>query len=224
MATVLITGANRGIGLELARLSAKRGDRVIAACRKPSAELEALAAEHPIEIRSGVDVSDPQSLAQLDVALGDQRLDVLINNAGILQTTSLADLDFDSVRRQFEVNAMGPLRVVSALRGRLGEGAKIAIVTSRMGSLADNSSGGSYGYRMSKAAVNMAGVSLAHDLEPDGIAVALLHPGWVKTDMTRGNGLITADEAARGLLERIDALTLETSGGFWHQNGEQLPW
>ncbi|MFO7566075.1 MAG: SDR family oxidoreductase [Enhygromyxa sp.] len=220
MATVLITGANRGIGLELARLSAQRGDRVIAACRHSSPELEAL----DVELRPGVDVTDPESLAALDASLGDTTLDLLINNAGILVPTSLDELDFDAVRRQFEVNAMGPLRVVVALRGRLGSGSKIAIVTSRMGSIADNGSGGSYGYRMSKAAVNMAGVTLARDLAKAQIAVALLHPGWVKTDMTRQTGNITAQESAAGLLARIDALTLEQSGGFWHENGERLPW
>ncbi|HLT37761.1 MAG TPA: SDR family oxidoreductase [Enhygromyxa sp.] len=220
MATVLITGANRGIGLELARLSAARGDRVIAVCRQPSAELSAL----DVEVRSGVDVTDSESLASLDAELGDTRIDVLINNAGILIPTSLDNLDFDAVRRQLEVNAIGPLRVVAALRGRLDRGSKIAIVTSRMGSVADNGSGGSYGYRMSKAAVNMAGVTLARDLARAGIAVALLHPGWVRTDMTHGSGNITARESATGLLARIDELTLERSGGFWHENGESLPW
>lgn len=220
MATVLITGANRGIGLELARLAAKRGDRVIAVCRQPSAELAALG----VEVHSGVDVTDGESLARLDESLGDTRLDVLINNAGILVPTGLDRLDFDAVRRQFEVNAIGPLRVAATLRHRLDRGSKIAIVTSRMGSIADNGSGGSYGYRMSKAAVNMAGVTLARDLARAGVAVALLHPGWVKTDMTQQSGNITAQESAGGLLARIDDLTLERSGGFWHENGEQLPW
>jgi NAD(P)-dependent dehydrogenase (short-subunit alcohol dehydrogenase family) len=220
MATVLITGANRGIGLELARLSAARGDRVLAVCRSSSPSLAGL----NVEIHDGVDVTDSASLAKLDAELGDTKIDTLINNAGILVRTSLDDLDWDAIRRQFEVNAMAPLRVVAALRGRLGEGSKIAIVTSRMGSIADNDSGGSYGYRMSKAAVNMAGVSLAHDLRPAGVAVALLHPGWVKTEMTGQTGNITAQESATGLLARIDHLTLETSGGFWHENGERLPW
>jgi NAD(P)-dependent dehydrogenase (short-subunit alcohol dehydrogenase family) len=220
MATVLITGANRGIGLELARLYAGRGDRVIATCRRPSPELEAL----DVEIRAQVEITDADSLARLDAELGELSLDVLINNAGVLLPTSLDELDLEAIRQQFEVNALGPLRTVAALRRRLGPGSKIAIITSRMGSLADNSSGGSYGYRMSKAAVNMAGVSLARDLERAGVAVALLHPGWVRTDMTHHNGMIDADEAARGLAARIDELTLEHTGRFWHQNGERLPW
>lgn len=220
MATILITGANRGIGLALARLSVERGDRVHAACRHSSTELETLG----VEVHTGVDVTDAQSLARLAAALGDTRLDVLINNAGILIPTNLDRLDFDAVLRQFEINAIGPLRVVTGLRSHLDRGSKIAIVTSRMGSLGDNGSGGSYGYRMSKAAVNMAGVTLARDLARAGIAVALLHPGYVKTEMTRGSGNITAAESAAGLLARIDELTLEQSGGFWHAGGERLPW
>jgi NAD(P)-dependent dehydrogenase (short-subunit alcohol dehydrogenase family) len=220
MSKVLIIGANRGIGLELARQLSDRGDEVVAVCRTPSAELEAL----DLRVEAEVDVSEPASLEALDARLGDLELDLLINNAGILVRMGLDSLDFDAILRQFQVNAMGPLRVVSTLRHRLHHGSKIAIVTSRMGSLADNSSGGSYGYRMSKAAVNMAGVSLAHDLRPAGVAVALLHPGWVKTDMTHGQGYITAEESARGLIARIDELSLDESGGFWHQNGERLPW
>ena len=220
MTTSLVTGANRGIGLELARQLSARDDEVIAVCRSPSAELEALG----VRIEAEVDVSEPASIAALDARLGDLQLDTLINNAGVLVPTSLDDLDFDAIRRQFEVNAMGPLRVVAALRHRLHRGSKVAIITSRMGSLADNSSGGSYGYRMSKAAVNMAGVSLAHDLRPAGVAVALLHPGYVKTDMTNNQGNVPPEEAARGLIARIDELSLDESGGFWHQNGERLPW
>lgn len=220
MSNILITGANRGIGFELARLLHERDHHVIAACRSSSPELDTLG----VQVETEVDVRDGESLTRLDGRLGELAIDVLINNAGVLGRTSLDALDFDSIRTQFEVNAMGPLRVISSLRKRLRSGSKIAIVSSRMGSLADNSSGGSYGYRMSKAAVNMAGVSLAHDLRPAGIAVALLHPGWVQTDMTGGRGDTMAKDAARGLIARIDALTLETSGGFWHQNGERLPW
>jgi NAD(P)-dependent dehydrogenase (short-subunit alcohol dehydrogenase family) len=148
---------------------------------------------------------------------------VLINNAGILEMDRLDGLKFDGIERQLEVNAVAPLRVSTALLPLMREGGKIAIVTSRMGSIADNGSGGFYGYRMSKAAVNAAGVSLAHDVRGKGIAVALLHPGMVATDMTGRNGIPPAD-AARGLLARIDALTLETTGRFWHAGtGEVLP-
>jgi NAD(P)-dependent dehydrogenase (short-subunit alcohol dehydrogenase family) len=163
-------------------------------------------------------------VAALAERIGERTLDVLVLNAGILHDDGLDSVELDDVRAQIEVNALAPLRVTLALRRALRPGAKIAAITSRMGSIGDNSSGGAYGYRMSKAALNMAGTSLAHDLKSAGIAVAILHPGMVKTDMIRGHGQIEPEDAAKGLLARIDALTLANSGGFWHQNGEQLPW
>jgi len=220
MATVCITGTNRGIGLELARQLRSRGDCVIAVCRAPSEGLVQLG----VEIADGVDVTDDDSMERLTGVLGDRRVDVLINNAGILSRESLEDLDFDRMRRQFEVNSLGPLRVTAALKNHLKPGSKVAIITSRMGSIEDNTSGSRYGYRMSKAAVNMAGRSLAHDLKEDGIAVAVLHPGFVRTEMTDHQGLVDPPESASGLIARIDDLTLENSGSFWHANGEQLPW
>jgi NAD(P)-dependent dehydrogenase (short-subunit alcohol dehydrogenase family) len=178
-----------------------------------------------VRIESGVELSDEAAIAGLVERLAGLPLDGLILNAGILEATSLAALDPDSLRRQFEVNALAPLRLVRALLDHLTTGAKVALMTSRMGSIDDNSSGGSYGYRMSKAALNMAGKSLAIDLKPHGIAVALLHPGLVRTRMVNFNPqAIPPEEAVRGLLARIDALTLATSGSFWHANGELLPW
>jgi NAD(P)-dependent dehydrogenase (short-subunit alcohol dehydrogenase family) len=157
--------------------------------------------------------------------LDGQPLDGLILNAGILEATSLEDLDPESLRRQFEVNALAPLRLTRALLAQLRPGSKLVLMTSRMGSIDDNSSGGSYGYRMSKVALNMAGQSLAIDLRPRGIAVAILHPGLVRTRMINFNPQgISPEQAVHGLLERIDALTLETSGTFWHANGAVLPW
>ncbi len=155
--------------------------------------------------------------------LGDTQVDVLINNAGIFENETFDDLDLDQIRRQFEVNALGPLQVTSALQHHLGKGSKIIIMTSRMGSIDDNGSGSFYGYRMSKAALNMAGVNLAHDFRSKGIAVAILHPGMVATEMTGRNG-IPVSESAQGLIARIDELQLADSGGFWHANGERLPW
>lgn len=220
MANILITGANRGIGLETARQLAARGDTVIAACRESTPALDALG----VRVERGVEVSDAASVADLAKRLSGVRLDVLINNAGILRVETLDDMNFDAIAQQFAVNAMGPLRVTSTLAPLLAQGAKVAIITSRMGSIADNGSGGYYGYRMSKAAVNAAGVSLAHDLKGRAIAVALLHPGMVATDMTGKHG-IPPEEAARGVIARIDALTLETSGKFIHAvTGETLPW
>lgn len=223
MATLLITGANRGIGLELCKQASARGDHVIAVCRQSSPELDALA-QDDVRVEAGVDVTSDSSVAALAERLGDLALDVLVNNAGLLVPTSLNSLDFDAMRQQYEVNSLGPLRVTAALLPRLGPGSKVVIISSRVGSIADNSSGGSYGYRMSKAAVNMAGMSLAVDLKPRQIAVLLLHPGHVRTAMTRHNGLIDAAESAAGLLARIDELDLERTGSFFHANGERLPW
>jgi NAD(P)-dependent dehydrogenase (short-subunit alcohol dehydrogenase family) len=221
MAFSVVTGANRGIGLALTAALRKKGHTVLAACRNSSQELDALG----VEVASGVDVSDDEGIARLHAAVGERTVDLLINNAGILVWgDTLGSLDVEGIRRQFEVNALAPLRVTQALRPSLRKGSKVAFITSRMGSIADNSSGGAYGYRMSKAALNMAGKSLAEDLKSDGIAVAILHPGMVKTDMIRGHGQVEPADAAAGLLSRIEALTLATTGGFWHQNGESLPW
>jgi len=220
MATVLITGANRGIGLELARRYSERGDSVIAACRRTSKELSELG----VRVVEGIDVTSDEAVGGLAEALAGETVDVLVNNAGVLSCESLDDLDFERIRRQLEVNSLGPLRVTAALRGSLARGSKVAIVTSRMGSIDDNTSGGRYGYRMSKAAVNMAGRSLAHDLASDGVAVVILHPGFVRTEMTGHEGLIDPPESAAGLIERIDELDLGSSGTFWHANGEPLPW
>jgi NAD(P)-dependent dehydrogenase (short-subunit alcohol dehydrogenase family) len=218
--TVLVTGANRGIGLELVRLLVSRGDKVIAACRSVSGELSGLG----VTVEEGVDVTSEDSVAHLVRRLEGQPIDLLINNAGILSRENLSAMDFGAIRLQFEVNAMGPLRVSHALLPQMGPGSKIGIVSSRMGSIEDNTSGGQYGYRMSKVAVNMAGVSLAHDLKERGIAVALLHPGFVKTEMTGGRGLVSAQAAAVGLMDRLDGLNMANSGTFWHANGDVLPW
>ncbi|RUR30890.1 SDR family oxidoreductase [Vreelandella andesensis] len=218
--TVVITGANRGVGLALAEHYHQAGWRVIGVCRESSDALQA-AAERVIE---GIDVTQPESVASLANALRDETLDVLINNAGLLQDESLGSLDFDSIRTQMEVNAYAPLRVCEALLPRLKKGSKIANITSRMGSIADNDSGGRYGYRASKAALNAFGKSLAMDLKPQGIAVAQLHPGYVQTRMVNFGGHILPQEAAAGIVARIEALTLENSGSFWHSNGELLPW
>ncbi|WP_176475774.1 SDR family oxidoreductase [Halomonas salipaludis] len=218
--TVLITGANRGVGLALAQHYHREGWQVIGVCRSASAEL-ADVAERVIE---GIDVTREADVAGLAEALDGTRLDLLINNAGLLRDEQLGEIDFDTIREQMEINAYAPLRVAEALLGCLGEGSKIANITSRMGSIADNDSGGRYGYRASKAALNAFGKSLAVDLAPRGIAVAQLHPGYVQTRMVNFGGLISPDEAAAGIAARIEALSLETSGGFWHSNGEPLPW
>lgn len=219
MATVLITGCNRGIGLELCRQMLARGDDVIAVCRNASDPLRAAGAS----IIDGIDVSDGESVARLASALNGRAIDVLVNNAGMLTSETFGTIDYDGMLEQYRVNTLGPLRVTEALSDNLSDGSKVAIVSSRVGSIEDNGSGGYYGYRASKTAVNQIGMNLKHELAPRGIAVALLHPGLVATDMTGGQG-ISPKSAASGLIDRIDELTLETSGGFWHAEGYSLPW
>lgn len=221
MTFAIVTGANKGIGLALTQALRARGAEVLAACRSTSDALARTGAE----VVTGVDVASDDGLTTLVRAVGSRTIDLYIHNAGILVWgDALGALDVEGIRRQFEVNALGPLRLTDALRQNLVSGSKLALITSRMGSIDDNGSGGRYGYRMSKAALNMAGKSLAMDLRGRGVAVALLHPGMVKTDMVGGGGQVEPEDAARGLLARIDELTLETTGGFWHANGERLPW
>ncbi|MBD1843272.1 SDR family oxidoreductase [Cyanobacteria bacterium FACHB-63] len=221
MVTYVITGANRGIGYEFCRQLQKRGNTVIAVCRTASEELQQLG----VQLETGIDITSDASVAELRNRLQKTTIDVLINNAGLLKRVTLDHLDFDSIREQFEVNALGALRVTHVLLPNLKNGSKIVLMTSRMGSIADNTSGSSYGYRMSKVALSMAGKSLAHDLKPRGITVAILHPGLVQTRMTNFTpGGITPEESVKGLLARIDELTLENTGTFWHAKGEVLPW
>lgn len=220
MTTYLVTGANRGIGLEYCRQLKERGE-VIAVCRSPSSELKALG----VRIEADVDLTSEKAVEDLAKRLDGKKIDVLINNAGIIERVSLGDLDFASIRRQFEVNAIAPLRLTATLLPNLDSGAKVILMTSRMGSIGDNTSGNSYGYRMSKVALSMAGKSLSHDLKEKGIAVAILHPGLVKTRMTGfTDSGITTETAVKGLLARIEELTLDNTGTFWHSNGEILPW
>lgn len=220
MAHIVITGTNQGIGLELVRQYVNRGDTVTAVCRKPGAELK----QTGCEIIDNIDVSDSASINELARQMKSKPVDILFNNAGILTNESFSDLNFDRMKHQYDVNALGPLRVTKALSENLKPGSKVAIVTSRVGSMKDNGSGGNYGYRMSKAAANMAGVNLSHDLGPRDIAVILLHPGYVKTNMTGGNGMTDAATAAAGLIERVDDLSMQTTATFWHAEGYELPW
>lgn len=218
--TVVVTGANKGIGLEFCAFYKNKGANVIAVCRNSSDSLQDL----EVEIIDGVDVSKKQGIDRLAQAISGRPIDILINNAGIFSNQSLSDMDFEEISRQFEVNAVGPLKVTHALQSELKSGAKVALVTSRMGSIADNTSGAYYGYRMSKAALNAAGVSLANDLKPKGVAVAILHPGFVQTSMVGYAGDISPATAAERLAQRIAEMTIETSGTFWHSNGDLLPW
>ncbi len=219
MKKILITGANRGIGLELCRQLTDRGEEVIAVCRRSNSELQAL----KLRVIEGIDVSSAESINALQTQLDGLKLDWLINNAGIISVETLSELNFEAMEQQFRVNALGPLRMTTTLLPNLSAGAKVGIITSRMGSIEDNTSGSYYGYRMSKAAVNMAGKSLAHDMKEKDIAVFLLHPGMVSTDMTGGRG-IPVQKSAAGLIQRMDELSISDSGSFWHAEGEPLPW
>ena len=228
MKNVVITGANRGIGLELAKHYRELDYTVIGICRETSEELDELADM----VISDIDVRSEDSIAMVAEVLAStlissdsgQKIDILINNAGVFLNETLAAMDFDSIQTQMEINAIAPLRVTHAFQSMLWEGSKVAMITSRMGSVSDNGSGAYYGYRASKAALNAFGKSLAIDLKPKGIAVALLHPGFVQTRMVGFNGDITPAQAASGLAQRIEELNLENSGSFWHSNGEILPW
>jgi NAD(P)-dependent dehydrogenase (short-subunit alcohol dehydrogenase family) len=219
MTTFVVTGAGGGIGYELCRQIHAAGAKAIAVCRKSTKDLDRLG----VQVESGIDITADESVTDLARRLQGITIDVLINNAGIMERNTLDRLNFDSIRHQFEVNAIGALRVTDALLPQLQAGSKIALITSRMGSIDDNTSGGSYGYRMSKVALSMAGKSLSIDLRSRQIPVAIVHPGLVSTAMTGYSG-ITAAESVRGILQRIDELNLVNSGTFWHANGEILPW
>ncbi|MGH8476934.1 MAG: SDR family oxidoreductase, partial [Methylococcales bacterium] len=212
---IVITGASRGIGLALAKEYLERGAKVFAVCRNASDEL----ARSGALIIDGINVTDPRGIEGLIRALKSQTIHVLINNAGILESDRLANVNFDAILRQFLVNSLGPLRITVALLPLLTKNAKIGLITSRMGSIADNASGGCYGYRMSKAALNAAGMSLARDLKGKGIAVAILHPGFVRTAMVGGAGNVSPETSAKRLAARLDELNLENSGTFWHADG-----
>jgi len=226
MSTVLVTGCDRGIGRAICVQLRDRGEQVVAACLGDPPDLS----DSGIRVEPHIDVTRDEPVNDLAHRLETDgvTLDWLISNAGVLGVDELGTIDFDEVRRQFDINAVGPLRVVQALAGRLKAGSKVGIITSRVGSLSDNGSGGMYAYRASKAAANMVGLNLHHDLKARGIAVLMLHPGMVATDLTkdfpRDLSWIDPDEAAAGLIQNMDELTLETAGRFRHSNGEYLPW
>lgn len=220
MGNVVITGANRGIGVELVKLYLQRGDAVYAICRGSSPELD----ESGAVIIDGVELSDLEQLSEQIVPLKSVKIDILINNAGVLHDEQLGSVNVDTIERQFRINSIAPLLLTDMLSDNLNSGAKVGLITSRMGSMADNSSGGRYGYRMSKAALNAAGVSLAQDLKPRGISVAILHPGYVQTGMVGSRGEVSATDAAQRLQTRMDELNLDNTGIFWHANGNELPW
>ena len=222
MTTVLVTGANRGIGLEFCRQYKKLGAKVVAVCRRVSPELASLQEE----VIEGADISRAEGRALVFDRLSrfGTKIDVLVNNAGVARDESLGAMSEDTILEQFQVNAVAPLCLTDQLLPHLQGSAKVCLISSRMGSIADNTSGGRYGYRMSKAALNMAAVSLAQDLFSRGIAVGVFHPGFVKTEMTSGRGLLTAEESVTGLIEQIRSLKPREKIALVHTNGDHLPW
>ena len=225
MTTILITGANRGIGLELARQFASDNDKVLACCRNPQ-EASDLKALEGIEVFQ-LDVTDGASVKALKADLGDTPIDILINNAGIMggEHQSLTDMDYDSWAQAFLVNTISPFRVSISLLGnlRLSSNPKLVTITSQMGMLSRRSTG-SYAYRSSKAAANKVFQVMAAELEVDGIIVCPVHPGWVRTDMGGPAASIGVEESAAGLVKVIAGLTIEESGRFFQYDGEELPW
>lgn len=230
MSTYLITGSNRGIGLEFVRQLAARGETVIATCRDKSQaeDLQRLSQEQEqVEIHE-LDVADARSISSFSSQLGDRPVDVLINNAGVYgpRDAGFGNLDGEDWLQVLQVNAVAPLLLTQKLMGSLGAGAdkKLVFITSKMGSIADNGGGGQYIYRSSKAALNAAVRSLSIDLVEDGFKVAMLHPGWVLTDMGGSNALIDTDTSVRGMLEVIDGMNASNSGQFTAYDGQSIPW
>ncbi|MFK7863148.1 MAG: SDR family oxidoreductase [Pseudohongiellaceae bacterium] len=229
MANVLITGTNRGIGLEFVEQFLSRGDAVFATCRNPAnAEaLQALASQHASLKILQLDVSNPDSVATFPAQLEGAAIDIFVNNAGIYGSREgFGKLNEDVWANVFHVNSIAPVMLTQLLADNLSRGSlkKLVYLTSKMGSIEDNQGGGSYIYRSSKAALNAAVKSLAIDLSGEGFSVGLLHPGWVRTDMGGPNGLIDTNTSVSGLMEVIDQLNLKNSGSFFNYDGSIIPW
>ncbi|MCF6764481.1 SDR family oxidoreductase [Thiotrichales bacterium 19S3-7] len=222
--TVVITGANRGIGLAMLKYYLDQGHHVIATCRELSGELLKLTKNSDLDVIDKVDITNQQSIDAMLNKIKPKTIDILINNAGQWCNDSLANFDLEQMMHNMKVNAFGSLAVTHALLPLVNDGAKIIMITSKMGSISDNQSGGRYGYRMSKAALNAAARSLSIDLKVEGISVAMIHPGWVKTDMGGESALIDAQSSVKGIAAVIDDLTLNNSGTFYNYDGQLIHW
>ncbi|GJM13947.1 MAG: short-chain dehydrogenase [Pseudohongiella sp.] len=230
MATVLITGTNRGIGLEFTKQYLARGDRVIATCRNLAT------AEKLIELKNShealqlmeLDVASSVSMQEFARQLVDTPVDIFINNAGVYGPSSVnfGEIDAEAWAFVLQVNSIAPLILSQLLMPslRLGKDKKMLYLTSKMGSIADNGGGGSYIYRSSKTALNSAIKSLSIDLAPEGFSAAVLHPGWVLTDMGGPNALIDTQTSVAGMLKVIDGLDSTSSGSFFNYDGNIIPW
>ncbi len=226
MTTYFITGANRGLGLEFARqLSARKGEtRIIATAREPKKATELAGFAQEV---LPLDAADPGSIEGLAGLMQGRPIDVLINNAGISsRTNSVETLDAADLERVFAVNSIGPMLVTRALLKSLRAGTRKTVfnITSMLGSIAGNSGGSSYGYRASKAALNMLTVSLSNELRKEGFTCVMAHPGWVQTDMGGSNAPLKPPESIAALLKIIDGLKPEDTGKFFNYDGKILPW
>lgn len=232
MKTTLVTGANRGIGLEFCRQYAAEDWRVLACTRHPekSDALNALAASCGGRVSiHGLDVADHRRIEQLARILGDESIDLLINNAGVYldaHASGFDNMDYEAWMRTFLVNTMATLKMTQAFAAQITRSSqkKIVAISSKMGSIADNSGGGSYMYRSSKAAVNMVIKTLAIELKDAGVISAALHPGWVQTGMGGPNALISATQSVSGMRQVIDRLDAADSGKFLAYDGKPVPW
>jgi NAD(P)-dependent dehydrogenase (short-subunit alcohol dehydrogenase family) len=225
MGQIVISGTSSGIGKELAIQYLTLRLKVVGIGRSPCGE--EFKKFPQFQYIGGVDFQKSATMKSLkDHPLLKESIDILINNAGIFETDNLDKLDLEmaEVERNFVVNSMAPLRLFQALRTHLAPEAKLAFVTSRMGSIGDNTTGGSYAYRMSKAALNAGVKSLALDLRTEGKSVILLHPGYVKTKMTGFSGDIGPEQSAEGIRREIENLNIKNTGRFRHANGTDLPW
>ncbi len=228
--TIFITGANRGIGLELTRQFSEDGWQVLACCRNPedAGDLKELASKYPTVEMFPLDVTNYDQLAALSSQLEDRPIDILLSNAGIYgpRGAPFGEVDAAAWRQVFEVNTIAPLMLAQAFVEQVAISRQklIAVVSSKMGSIADNGSGGSYIYRTSKTAVNQVVKSIAMDLEGRGISAISLHPGWVRTEMGGANGEISVNESAAGLKQVLTGTTLTQSGQFFEFDGSVIPW
>lgn len=225
---LLITGANRGIGLEFVKQYANEGWRVFACCREPESahDLQVLAKTHgQIQILA-LDVADFKQIDVLSEELQNHKIDLLINNAGIYPPSDLNHVNYEEWISAFKINSIAPFKMAKAFTPHLSKGQlkKVATLSSKMGSLDDNTSGGSYIYRSSKTAVNMVMKSLAIDLQDIGISVVTLHPGWVQTDMGGSNALIDTQTSVSGLRKVIANLSLQHTGKFIAYDGKEIAW
>lgn len=221
MSNVLVIGASRGIGLEFCKQLQKQKHQVYATCRNKSPEL----LKFCTKCFENIDVANESSLQELADNFPLPSIDLLIHNAGILEKDAFPDFNYPAMEKQFQINTLGPLKAINAFLPLLKKGSKIAVVSSRAGSIASKLKGGKlYGYRVSKCALNMALKCLSFDLMPKEICLAILHPGYVNTDMTNHQAKISPAESVKGMLDRIQEMDLSSTGVFWNYSGDILPW